>query len=112
MASNENKELNIASRTRSEVGRVSLPSGVTSFRPPRPPETTRMLTVCRFRAGSAYGRGVAIPTTITCVDCGGVCSLISYEPDEGWEPGDIVAFRCQDCLDRWDVELTAEDICD
>tara|TARA_B100000683_G_scaffold151600_2_gene146729 strand:+ start:5467 stop:5634 length:168 start_codon:yes stop_codon:yes gene_type:complete len=55
---------------------------------------------------------VAIPMTITCVDCGGVCSLISYEPDEGWEPGDIVAFRCRDCLDRWDVELTAEDIRD
>jgi len=36
--------------------------------------------------------------------------LISYEPDEGWEPGDIVAFRCRDCLDRWDVELTADDI--
>ncbi len=71
-----------------------------------------MSTVCPFCAGSAYGRGVAIPTTITCVDCGGVCSLISYEPDEGWEPGDIVAFRCQDCLDRWDVELTAEDIRD
>ncbi len=53
-----------------------------------------------------------IPTTITCVDCGGVCSLISYEPDEGWEPGDIVAFRCADCLDRWDVELTADDLDD
>ena len=46
------------------------------------------------------------------VDCGGVCSLISYEPDEGWEPGDIVAFRCADCLDRWDVELTADDLDD
>jgi hypothetical protein len=49
---------------------------------------------------------------ITCVDCGGECSLISYEPDEGWESGDIVAFRCRDCLDRWDVELTADDIDD
>ncbi|MDG1366672.1 MAG: hypothetical protein P8I99_03320 [Acidimicrobiales bacterium] len=51
-----------------------------------------------------------IPKTIICVDCGGKCSLISYEPDEGWEPGDIVAFRCRDCLDRWDVELSADDI--
>lgn len=51
-----------------------------------------------------------IPKTITCVDCGGECSLISYEPDEGWEPGDIVAFRCRDCLDRWDIELTADDL--
>jgi hypothetical protein len=53
-----------------------------------------------------------VPQMITCVDCGGECSLISYEPDEGWESGDIVAFRCRDCLDRWDVELTADDIDD
>jgi len=51
-----------------------------------------------------------IPTTIVCVDCGGTCHLISYEPDEGFEPGDIVAFRCADCLDRWDIELAAEDL--
>jgi hypothetical protein len=56
------------------------------------------------RFGVRSGRGDS--------DDGGVCSLISYEPDEGWEPGDIVAFRCQDCLDRWDVELAAEDIRD
>lgn len=49
------------------------------------------------------------PATIICVDCGGTCHLLSYErPDEPWEPGDIVAYRCADCLDRWDVEL-AED---
>lgn len=52
----------------------------------------------------------SIPTTIVCVDCLGTCHLISYEPDEGWEPGDIVAFRCADCLDRWDIEITAEDL--
>jgi len=53
-----------------------------------------------------------IPAHITCVDCGGRCSLISYEPDEGFEPGDIVAYRCADCLDRWDIELTADDLDD
>ena len=50
-----------------------------------------------------------IPQTIVCVDCGGLCHLISYAPDEGFEPGDIVAFRCEDCLDRWDIEITADD---
>ncbi len=51
-----------------------------------------------------------IPQTIVCVDCGGVCHLISYaEPDEGFRPGDIVAYRCEDCLDRWDMELDIDD---
>ena len=42
IASSENSELKIASRTRSDVGRVSSPSGVTSFRPPSSPATTRI----------------------------------------------------------------------
>ncbi len=50
------------------------------------------------------------PPKITCVDCGGVCHLLSYpQPDEdepgGFAPGDIVAYRCEDCLDRWDIVL-------
>ena len=53
---------------------------------------------------------MAVPETIVCVDCGGTCHRISYEPDEGFDPGDVVAFRCEDCHDRWDVELTAEDL--
>jgi len=44
--------------------------------------------------------------TIVCIDCGGRCHLLSYAPEDGrWEPGDIVAYRCEDCLDRWDVVL-------
>lgn len=50
------------------------------------------------------------PPTIICVDCGGTCHLLSYpRPDEdaptGFVAGDIVAYRCEDCLDRWDIEL-------
>jgi hypothetical protein len=41
--------------------------------------------------------------TITCVDCLGTCHLISFEPPEGWEPGDVLVYRCADCLDRWDL---------
>ena len=26
-----------------------------------------------------------------------------------WEPGDIVAYRCEDCLDRWDLVLADDD---
>jgi len=51
------------------------------------------------------------PPTIVCVDCGGQCGLLSFaEPDEGFSAGDVVAYRCADCLDRWDVVLTEEDL--
>jgi DNA-directed RNA polymerase subunit RPC12/RpoP len=47
---------------------------------------------------------------IVCVDCGGRCFLLSYPPDDNaWRPGDIVAYRCEDCRDRWDIELTDDD---
>lgn len=49
-----------------------------------------------------------VPERIVCVDCGGECGLLSHEPDGGWEPGDIVAYRCADCLDRWDI-VVADD---
>lgn len=51
---------------------------------------------------------VVPPTTIVCVDCGGTCHLLSHsDPDTatGFLAGDIVAYRCEDCLDRWDMEL-------
>jgi hypothetical protein len=47
---------------------------------------------------------------IVCVDCGGRCFLLTHPPeDDTWEVGDIVAYRCEDCLDRWDLELTDDD---
>ena len=50
--------------------------------------------------------GLDIPKIIDCVDCGGRCHLQSYpDPDDGFLPGDIVSYRCVDCLDRWDVEI-------
>ena len=46
------------------------------------------------------------PETIVCVECGGPCRILSAAPpDEGWQPGDVVAYRCRDCLERWDVIL-------
>ena len=43
---------------------------------------------------------------ITCIDCGGRAHLLSYPPEDGlWEAGDFVAYRCEDCLDRWDLVL-------
>lgn len=49
------------------------------------------------------------PATITCVDCGGPCSLLSVEPEGGWERGDVAIYRCRDCLDRWDVVMDDDD---
>jgi hypothetical protein len=50
-----------------------------------------------------------VPRHITCVDCGGRCHLGGYEPPDGWEPGMVVFYRCEDCLDRWDIVLPDED---
>ena len=50
-----------------------------------------------------------VPTEIVCVDCGGRCHLLSHVPDEGFEPGDWVAYRCADCMDRWDLQVPESD---
>jgi len=43
---------------------------------------------------------------IVCVDCGGRCFLLTHAREDGeWLPGDIVAYRCEDCRDRWDLVL-------
>jgi hypothetical protein len=41
---------------------------------------------------------------ITCIDCGGRCHLlVTWAPDNPPVRGDVVAYRCGDCLDRWDI---------
>ena len=50
------------------------------------------------------------PPTIICPDCGGMCGLLgSPPPGEEFEAGEVVAYRCADCLDRWDVVLEEDD---
>lgn len=50
------------------------------------------------------------PETIRCVDCLGLCERLTYRPDDDpFEPGDFVAYRCRDCLDRWDIVLDPDD---
>jgi hypothetical protein len=51
-----------------------------------------------------------VPDTIVCVDCGGRCHRLSYAPEDGFAEGDVVAYRCEDCLDRWDVVIEADDL--
>jgi hypothetical protein len=46
------------------------------------------------------------PQEIVCVECGGTATLISFLPENGEvEVGDVLAYRCGDCLDRWDVVM-------
>jgi len=49
-----------------------------------------------------------VPETIVCVDCGQLAHRLSYPPEEGWEVGDYVAYRCSGCNDRWDLEVADE----
>ncbi|MGI8662016.1 MAG: hypothetical protein ACR2LQ_02255 [Acidimicrobiales bacterium] len=51
-----------------------------------------------------------VAETIECVDCGGVCHRLTGAPELGWELGDVVAYRCADCLDAWYLELTEDDL--
>lgn len=44
--------------------------------------------------------------TIVCIDCGGTCHLLTTWPgDDPPQAGDIVSYRCSDCLDCWYIEL-------
>jgi hypothetical protein len=53
---------------------------------------------------------VIVDQVITCIDCGGRAHLTSYPPEDGaWQPGDLVTYRCEDCLDRWDLIVPEED---
>lgn len=45
---------------------------------------------------------------ITCVECRGVAHLVSFAPpDEGFSPGDVASYVCEDCGHR--VDLIVED---
>lgn len=43
---------------------------------------------------------------ILCVECGGTCHRLTQRPhDDPFLPGDFVAYRCPDCLERFDIIL-------
>ncbi len=51
-----------------------------------------------------------VDPVITCIDCGGRAHLISRFDDESPPmPGDLITYRCEDCLDRWDLVIPGED---
>jgi hypothetical protein len=65
-------------------------------------------------AGSGHTGAVIEPDPeITCIDCGGRAFLLTPPREDGaWYPGDVVAYRCEDCLDRWDLVLGEADDAD
>ena len=47
-----------------------------------------------------------VPDTITCVECGAAAGRLTPAPvEEGFLPGDVVAFVCPDCGHRFDLVL-------
>ena len=74
----------------------------------------RIAQVCLNRnaapARSGYVGTVLVSETIICVECQGTCHLLSHRPDDDpFVPGDIVAYRCPDCLERFDLVLEDDD---
>lgn len=50
-----------------------------------------------------------VPLTIECVDCLGTCHRLPREPEGGFAPGEVIPYRCEDCLDRWDIQFDPEE---
>jgi hypothetical protein len=49
------------------------------------------------------------PSHITCVECDGRASLLTtWPPDDEPQPGDVIVYRCADCLERFDIVLSEE----
>ena len=49
------------------------------------------------------------PTEMACLECQGRANLMSFAPDEGFAPGDVVAYVCEDCGHRYDVVVPESD---
>ena len=50
-------------------------------------------------------------SVIVCVDCGGRAHLVQpADAETPYEEDDIATYRCEDCLDRWDLVVTADDL--
>ncbi len=50
------------------------------------------------------------PNTVICMECAGVAHRSSYAPYQGFEPGDVVAYACEDCNHRLDLVLDDADV--
>ena len=47
-----------------------------------------------------------VADTIVCVECGGKAHLLTqFRPDDPPQPGDVVAYVCEECAHRFDIVL-------
>ena len=55
-----------------------------------------------------------IATEIVCVGCGGKARLATPvdDPESPVVVGDVVVYRCDECLGRFDVVVDEEDVTD
>ncbi len=64
----------------------------------------------RDRAERGEDGELLAPPNITCIDCGGWCHLITrFDDEQPPAPGDLITYRCEDCLDRWDLVIPGGD---
>jgi hypothetical protein len=56
------------------------------------------------------GEGAGVEPVIDCIDCGGRCHLlVTWASDDPPQPGDVVRYRCADCLDVWYLVVPGDD---
>jgi hypothetical protein len=49
--------------------------------------------------------------SIVCIECGGTAYLLTgFPPDDPPMAGDIVPYRCADCVDRFDIVVEEADL--
>ena len=49
--------------------------------------------------------------TIVCVECGGTAHLLTgFPPDDPPMAGDIVPYRCAECMERFDMVVDDTDL--
>ena len=54
---------------------------------------------------------MAVSEHIDCMECGGRASLLQpLDPEEPPAAGDVLAYRCPDCAERWDVVVDEDDL--
>ena len=50
-----------------------------------------------------------VPAVIDCIDCGGRAHLLTtFDDDNPPRPGDLLTYRCEDCMDRWDLLIPGQ----
>ena len=112
-------------RARARAGAARRAGGARRRSRPRPGSTTGWTCSRSCARGgrrrtdrwSTTFRGkeshVPIAEQIACMECGETAVLVQAPTaDEVIEPGDVLVYRCPECLQRWDVVVDEDDLVD